>query len=373
MDDETRQRYERKVRQGARLADARRFLREHVHAAPAGRADEVLVHLARVDPATARGGAKVLDAVLAIAHEAEALAHLVGVDANQDLDDPSDERARRWLVDARDLLLGELAAEETRARLACEDEPPWNLWVQHEDSVVTWFADLTSVRDEPQVLLRVLGEILAAGAAEQVFVLDGPPPMDVLRDRWEVAREIDWRSLRRRGASARLATYDEMGRIDERLVREPGALLRGLLPEEDLVSSSYMEIGSPAFDITGPRLRYAEGVPRGDISLGFETQSDVWFPFISGAAHPWCDHKRYFDNRALASRHTPRLNRFLATAQAVILAVGGTWRLEAESSPRTLLPWIGADRIRLDGPVPALMPPEATGLRWQHWREYHAE
>lgn len=80
--------------------------------------------------------------------------------------------------------------------------------------------------------------------------------------------------------------------------------------------------------------------------------------------HPWCDYKRFFDNRELASRHTPRLNRFLAEAKAAVIDAGGTWIPDDHVRAMVLSPWIGPHGILLDGPVPELLPPEALDVPW---------
>jgi hypothetical protein len=74
--------------------------------------------------------------------------------------------------------------------------------------------------------------------------------------------------------------------------------------------------------------------------------SDIWFPIVKGSVerkfgiyHTFgADDAAYyeggFDNRELANRHTPRLNRFLSAIAAKITEMGGEWSIGEHVDPK---------------------------------------
>jgi len=75
---------------------------------------------------------------------------------------------------------------------------------------------------------------------------------------------------------------------------------------------------------------------------------NLWFPRVTGldvgddggrdpkVRHPARGRDGLMDNSELAARHTPRLNRFIATLRDAILDLGGTWKLDRSgASPPT--------------------------------------
>jgi hypothetical protein len=73
--------------------------------------------------------------------------------------------------------------------------------------------------------------------------------------------------------------------------------------------------------------------------LDITLTSDIWFPIVNGfmekkvgiwdtfGADEVADYKGRFDNRELANRHTPRLNRFLSAIAAKVTEMGGEWSI----------------------------------------------
>jgi hypothetical protein len=71
--------------------------------------------------------------------------------------------------------------------------------------------------------------------------------------------------------------------------------------------------------------------------------TDIWFPWVHGIIHHFrpCHEGIYplpvnhpvfgemYDNRELASHHTPRLNQFLFEVYQLISQYGGKWELDA--------------------------------------------
>jgi hypothetical protein len=74
--------------------------------------------------------------------------------------------------------------------------------------------------------------------------------------------------------------------------------------------------------------------------------SDMWFSIINGSmerkigiiTHFGADEAAYyeggFDNRELANRHTPRLNRFLSAIAAKVIEMGGKWSIGEHVDPK---------------------------------------
>lgn len=134
-------------------------------------------------------------------------------------------------------------------------------------------------------------------------------------------------------AEAEVAWFDRDDRLVEAPVQDLGAILRALEPVPDSIPYTFTFLVPPV-RITGRSLRYQGTPPSLDASatsltvgIWIAIHSDIWFPFVFGSAHPWADHKQMFDNRPLATRHTPRLDAFLGQVGEAVRARGGTWRV----------------------------------------------
>jgi hypothetical protein len=269
-----------------------------------------------------------------------------------------------------------------------------NLWIQTEAPFATWMADLSALRSRPGDLLEFVRTVLDAGAEQQVFVVLEAPLIGYLRERdgAELIQRLS-RLHREHGivdafaftgaamapghpqsstACATMAWHDASDRLVQGPCTDLGSLLETLEPEPGSIPRGFMK-HYPPLRITGPRLeeygkassepmRYPENRP---VTVRFAIQSDIWFPWIFGSAHPECDHKRMFDNRELASRHTPRLNAFLRTVGATASALGGSWSVDLEETGENALLWLDEQGIHLDAEPPTeLMPPEALDAEW---------
>jgi hypothetical protein len=156
--------------------------------------------------------------------------------------------------------------------------------------------------------------------------------------------------------ASRLAYHDDSGIVED-WVLDPGALLSALsgATRDDtnaVRSASPLWIGGHAisFGDSGRGLR-AERLP--STSLDIQISCDIWLPWVRGWRRP-DDRDVIYDNRDLASRHTPRLNTFLAGVRDLTLRRGGTWRFFNYSGPNWLDRIAGPDGIRLDADVPTV-------------------
>lgn len=266
-----------------------------------------------------------------------------------------------------------------------------NLFIQVEQPFATWVAELDAVLGSPERVLEVVLAVLAAGERHEVFVPQAAPGIGY--DRTRDGELSAW--LRRRftdtltvdafaftGAamlpdhpssshvSAKLAMYDASDHLVERWVADVGAPLRATEPVPGSLSEGFTR-PFPAVRITGPELAYKQTrggyalvSPARSTTVRVALHSDIWFPFVFGSAHPLADHERMFDNRALASRHTPRLNAFLGEVAQAVRAAGGTFDVDEDETGGNARTWIDDTGIWLDAPAPALMPPEALDAEW---------
>lgn len=264
-----------------------------------------------------------------------------------------------------------------------------NLFIQVEQPFATWVADLHGVVEFPERVLSVVLAVLEAGERHEVFMPQAAPLIGYAR-----TRDGDLGALLQRhfaetqvvdafaftGAAmlpdhpssshvtARLALY-EGDRLVERVVADVGVPLRASEPVPGSLGHGFTR-PFPPVRITGPELRYTAGrhgltltavrSPRFHIAL----HSDIWFPFVFGSAHPLADHVRMFDNRALASRHTPRFNAFLRDVSRAVQEAGGHVGVDEDDTGGHARTFVDEHGVCLDAPAPELMPASALSAEW---------
>lgn len=267
-----------------------------------------------------------------------------------------------------------------------------NLWIQTESAFATWVANLDVLRDDPDRLLQFMEEVLVSGAKYQVFEVVEAPAIEfhidrgsslsnLLADLYRERQTVDLFGFTGAAmapgapgsstARATLAWFDENHHLVEGKVEDLGALLQRLEPAEDSIPRGFMK-HFPPVRIMGRTLVYAgepaelQNLPHDiPVAVRIAIHSDIWFPWVFGSAHPLCDHKRMFDNRGLATRHTPRLNAFLQDVARCTRALGGTWQMDDEETGRAAREWLDEDGIRLDAAPPAaVMPPSVLDVEW---------
>lgn len=217
-----------------------------------------------------------------------------------------------------------------------------NQWSVFTGYVQTWTVRLNPA--SPATQAAFLDTVRRAGLATGVYRREA---VDDAGDEWAM------NSSSRVLETSRIAVLERDGTVVERetscLCATPGggSRMKHFPPLEVWWSS-----GPSWFDLT------------------IMTTTDLWWPRFFAEGAPW---NPIVDNRALAHRHTPRLNRFLATVRAEALRIGGTW----ETDPNPPLPWLYDqldDRllIRLDGGAPPDAAPHRLAVvpadrrnRWQ--------
>lgn len=257
-----------------------------------------------------------------------------------------------------------------------------NLWVQTEAPFVTWHADVTALLDKPDVLVDLTCSILEAGAEHDLvipvevpdvgFVQDDARPLpDVIRECWNDRGIVElFRPLRSARVQARLSWFDRHDKIVEQSTEDLAAVLTDLQPVPGAIRRTLLDGGYSPVAFDGWRLSYPDHrtlatKPIERATFGCALHSDIWFPYVRGLAHPKCDLDRWFDNRDLALRHTPRLNSFVERCAALVVGAGGRWYVEASESKRTVAPFVHDRGIHLDPPTPALASKEALDVVWE--------
>ncbi len=138
---------------------------------------------------------------------------------------------------------------------------------------------------------------------------------------------------------------------------------------EDKINGGYRELGRAPVRVLGSTLRFRDGAWQAGldgVNVTIQLCSDIWFPYVRGLAHPNCRDGYFFDNVELATRHTPRLNEFLAEVAAMVRDVGARL-VQVEKNIgyiRNYQAWVHDAGIRLDGPLPRLMPSELVHVDW---------
>lgn len=243
-----------------------------------------------------------------------------------------------------------------------------NFWVQNSFTNASWIADVSPLLDHPLRAISLACEVLEAARDLELVVTAKHDACDEIRGRWEADEVVDalW-SARRTPASAQMGWVDRSQTPTTGLVRDLGALLHSLEPVENSINDANRVEGRSPLILSGTRVDYVSGRPKDPpqrFTFGIETYSDIWFPYVLGMTHPNADGQRFFDNREIATLHTPRLNRFLTIVNRLVRDVGGSLEVDLPSSAGARGPWISDCRIDVDAAPPVLMPEELIDVEW---------
>lgn len=235
-----------------------------------------------------------------------------------------------------------------------------NRWRIEKNAILDWTGQPPLRADSPRELLEWTLSIIELGESTQVARFrreDG-----TYWTRAELTEYLE-RGLAERsvvdafGFSSRydrigskIAYHDEDG-VREGLIDDMGALLERFHGEDGYPGHIRrlppLMLGGHAISFEPDAHMSAHKLPSSSVSL--KLMSDIWFPWV-----PWFglrEGERFHDNRALAERHTPRLNRFISGLRQSVLDRGGRWDIFVESES-----WYGAqlgpDGIDLSAPPP---------------------
>jgi len=134
----------------------------------------------------------------------------------------------------------------------------------------------------------------------------------------------------------RICYYDENNILIERPVENIGLLLRQLRAHDVDWGEGFMMQVAPV-SISGQTLKLEnDQLPPQKICIYISLYTDIWFTKVLGFLEDGFNIRgnvKWFNNTALASRHTPRLNEFISSIRKDTIELGGTWHhVPAEGS-----------------------------------------
>lgn len=88
--------------------------------------------------------------------------------------------------------------------------------------------------------------------------------------------------------------------------------------------------------------------PPVEMRVSARIYSDIWLPWTDAFEDLDSPAPEFGDNRALASRHTPRLNAYLAALREVTVSLGGRWELDRSDLGPEVAFQVAEDGVRLD-------------------------
>lgn len=183
-----------------------------------------------------------------------------------------------------------------------------NHWGTYSSSIASWHIDFpAALWGRWPVLLAFADAVFEAGRNEDVLRVDDVPPAS------ERGRNLFGCIT----PTALVGVFGDAG-VEDRRLADLGAELLRLRPELHHVPHV------PALAIDGPQFLDRSG----PVYVSITTHTDIWFPRVVGINDDDDEHM-WFDNLALARRHTPRLVRFLGAVRDAASALGGTWSHEA--------------------------------------------
>jgi hypothetical protein len=150
-------------------------------------------------------------------------------------------------------------------------------------------------------------------------------------------------------APARLSYYDLDRELIDEEVEDVGELLRRVRPLEYDLPNDWQEMTeeqlfyarksinsykkeSSAIFFSGDLIS-KDRFPDNSTYLFINLYTDIWFPEVGGFLEDQdelYENRVFYDNRELALRHTPRLNRFLISVRDLTLEFGGTWSVDRD-------------------------------------------
>lgn len=242
-----------------------------------------------------------------------------------------------------------------------------NHWVSGKEPLAVWAAYLSNIRHDPKSLLNWLHAVLSAGEEFAIYTVKKNLSIEYQRDRDGLLFDHLDKTFEVKGVVnlfhftyghncrpfARIEYFDQQEQLREGDIDDLGLLLRKLRSADFETAGALMSSCSPLY-IWGPLIDFR--VPKNsdwnylseNIKVEFSICSDIWFPWVRGFLEDIYDPNRMYDNRMLAERHTPRLNRFLRLVEEATLLHGGKWELDQEQSPRELRFMLGNQGICLD-------------------------
>jgi hypothetical protein len=243
-------------------------------------------------------------------------------------------------------------------------------WATYAEQVMGWTARLPLAAASGERTLGWMERVVERGEREEVYrVLETPwigrgeveagSLGKVVRERFERDGVLDLFGFDsqapgptgRTRTTARLA-YRDGDRLVEGAVSRLEEVVARTRPEAAEVGpiepARPMSVSGFPIDYRDPDAPlFVDKIPFVRVRFLFHT--DIWLPWVWGHYVPRGQlAAELYDNGAVAERHTPRLNAFLATAREETLAIGGTWQLEDDDMLMHLRAQVDERGILLD-------------------------
>jgi hypothetical protein len=210
-----------------------------------------------------------------------------------------------------------------------------NHWGVFRDPIAIWRSRIPIDGSSSTDLLSWCREILVALAESQfVFMRDQGTEWsyaeidEYLTARFAAEGIVDvFGFAAQHGLAMQLAYFDEGG-VRERLVTDATGLLRQLRPDADWITTGFRSC--EPLELQGFEVRLGSGSARigsseiSSVGIEIKTKCDIWFPWVVGLVEG-SDGEWFQDNRALANRHTSRLNMLLSRVRSSVEGRGGSW------------------------------------------------
>ncbi len=201
------------------------------------------------------------------------------------------------------------------------------------DGVALWWAVLPAPSVNPDALVRFGSSVVDAGKRHRVWDMRrysaGAGPGDTYEQylRTAISRG-NLPVLRRRGEDpepdGEVAVYRD-NEIADVVTSDVGLLLRELRPERN----PRVTMSAPPIVVRGGSFTIERAE---EVSVSIRLDTDIWFPQVVGLREELDDEADespdWYDNSALASRHTPRFNAFLQAVRAATIEAQGEWHFD---------------------------------------------
>lgn len=187
-----------------------------------------------------------------------------------------------------------------------------NHWGAFKDSLARWDLEFPAVMwDRWTELLAFADAVFELGRREAVLMVEAIPSAS------SRVQAIFGDVL----PLTRVSVFGPSG-IEDRVLHDVRPELLTLRPELDPTAVPHAD----ALSVNGPIFLDREGPV--DVTISIDT--DIWFPRVVGIHDDSDDGPiQWYDNSALATRHTPRLNHFLNGVRDLAATLGATWSYEA--------------------------------------------
>jgi hypothetical protein len=236
-------------------------------------------------------------------------------------------------------------------------EAELNKWINMKDALLGWYAEFPFIEDKAQAesYLPYIEKVLEIGEETKVLKVIGsslgkqygaPNIPYVEQVKWVLEHKQTFIFLSELITSSYVAYFDFDGTVSCEYISSAKALIEGLRPNGVSAKRDY-----PPLDLSGYG-EYFDSIAVEHVTdfrtqrkidttlIWFSLYSDIWFPYVIDWYRWYYRNEEdrppeefLFDNRTLATEHTPRLNAFLEEVKALTIQFGGNWKTSQPDLP----------------------------------------